>query len=114
MQHTARLNALAAGLDTPLLVSRLPNLRYLIGFTGSTGNLLVSPDGEAKFLTDGRYAERAATLLEGLPSVSLLVSGSDVWEGLRELLEGLDTVALEAHGVTWDFARTLEEKTGPS
>ncbi len=112
MQHAARLDALAAGLDTPLLVSRLPNLRYLVGFTGSSGHLLVRPDGTSVFLTDGRYGEKAAALLENLPAVSLLEFGGEIWEGMRELLEGLDTVALEAHGVTWEFARSLEEKTG--
>src|SRR4029077_16474309 len=37
-----------------LLVSHLPNIRYLCGFTGSAGLLLVEPGGSV-FLTDVRY-----------------------------------------------------------
>ncbi len=40
------------------LVTHLPNLRYLCGFTGSSGVLGVC-DGRACFFTDGRYAEQA-------------------------------------------------------
>ena len=36
----------------------LLNVRYLTGFTGSNGQLLVTADG-ATFLTDGRYTEQA-------------------------------------------------------
>ena len=39
-----------------LLVTRLPNVRYLTGFTGSAGMLLVLADG-AVLVSDGRYGE---------------------------------------------------------
>src|SRR5438445_5357314 len=42
-----------------LLVSFSPNLRYLSGFTGSNGALLVLPDRQILF-TDPRYRIRAA------------------------------------------------------
>ncbi len=42
-----------------LLVSGLPNIRYLTGFTGSSGLLLVSAEGTALF-TDPRYSLQAA------------------------------------------------------
>src|SRR5579859_4421088 len=41
-----------------LLVSFGPNLRYLSGFTGSNGNLLVLPD-KAVLFTDPRYTIQA-------------------------------------------------------
>jgi len=41
-----------------LLVTELPNVRYLSGFTGSNGALLVAPTASV-FFTDGRYAEQA-------------------------------------------------------
>ena len=43
-----------------LLVSALPNIRYLCGFTGSNGMLLVLPDAEAILFTDPRYRIQAA------------------------------------------------------
>ena len=41
-----------------LFVTRLPNVRYLTGFTGSNGQVLVTPQGSV-FLTDGRYTEQS-------------------------------------------------------
>src|SRR5688572_8081347 len=63
MDHAARRDRLhdplgELGIDA-LLVSRLVNVRYLTGFTGTNGQLLVLPGGGV-FLTDGRYAEQAA------------------------------------------------------
>jgi Xaa-Pro aminopeptidase len=43
-----------------LLVTSLPNIRYLTGFTGSNAVALVSAKGEAHLLTDPRYTLRAA------------------------------------------------------
>ncbi|HEX2273637.1 MAG TPA: aminopeptidase P family N-terminal domain-containing protein, partial [Acidimicrobiales bacterium] len=42
-----------------VLVTRMVNIRYLTGFTGSAALLLVLPD-EIHFVTDGRYGDRAA------------------------------------------------------
>lgn len=59
-QRLARLRAVMAerGLEA-LLVTRPENRRYLSGFTGSSGYLLVTQE-EGIFLTDSRYAEQAA------------------------------------------------------
>ena len=46
-----------AGCDA-LLVTRLVNVRWLTGFTGSAALLLVTPDGMV-FVSDGRYGEQA-------------------------------------------------------
>jgi Xaa-Pro aminopeptidase len=47
-----------------LLVTHLPNVRYLCGFTGSAGVLLVEGANDV-FFTDGRYAEQAAAEVVG-------------------------------------------------
>jgi len=112
MPFAARLDALSDRLECPLLVTRAPNLQYLIGFTGSNGYLLVRPDGGGVFLTDGRYGETAAARLRAVPGVSLEVYVGDLWKALGGVLGGLDRVGLEADGVTWEFARHLREKTG--
>ncbi len=60
--HAARIAKLrtqikSAGLDG-LLVNHLPNIRYLCGYSGSAGLLLVTRR-QAFFLTDFRYQEQA-------------------------------------------------------
>ena len=48
-----RLRARFDGIEA-LLVTRLVNIRYLTGFTGSAALLLVTTDGAA-FVTDGEW-----------------------------------------------------------
>jgi Xaa-Pro aminopeptidase len=65
MSHAARIERLAArlpelGVDA-LVVTHLVNLRYLTGFSGSNGVLVVRSGG-AVFLTDFRYLERVEPL----------------------------------------------------
>ena len=62
--RAARLRRLLARAEHDfLLVSAMANIRYLTGFTGSSGFLLVAPDSMALY-TDGRYdiQARAQTL----------------------------------------------------
>jgi Xaa-Pro aminopeptidase len=64
MDHAGRLNRLRAGLDEndldALLVTHLPDVRYLCGFTGSAAVLIVANDGDGFILfTDGRYRTQA-------------------------------------------------------
>jgi len=47
-----------------ILVGHLPNIRYLCGFSGSAGLLVVS-DREAQFFTDGRYTVQARAEVKG-------------------------------------------------
>jgi Xaa-Pro aminopeptidase len=51
------------GIDA-LLITHLPNIRYLCGFTGSAGILVASLRGLA-FFTDGRYTEQAHAEVRG-------------------------------------------------
>ncbi|MDX1691093.1 MAG: Xaa-Pro peptidase family protein [Acidimicrobiia bacterium] len=112
MDHAARLDELRSRLDAPLLVSHGPNVRYLTGFTGSLGHLLVRPEGEAVFVTDGRYGELAEPLVGALNGTRLSVARTGLWDALTEAVDGAATVGLEAAGVTWDFARAFERETG--
>ncbi|HKW17469.1 MAG TPA: Xaa-Pro peptidase family protein [Terriglobales bacterium] len=68
MNHRVRLQGLQKRIAEHrlhgLIVSHLPNIRYLCGFTGSAGILLVS--GRDKLLfTDGRYTEQARAETKG-------------------------------------------------
>ena len=67
MDVAARIDRLRATFDDAgcdaLLVTKLVNIRYLTGFTGSAALLLVRPD-ELVFVSDGRYGEQAAAQLD--------------------------------------------------
>ena len=66
--HTARKRRLTTALArhgvSALLVTHLPDVRYLCGFTGSSAALLVR-GGRLTLFTDGRYTEQAANEVEG-------------------------------------------------
>ena len=88
-----------------LLVTELINVEYLTGFTGTNGACLVSADRRL-FLTDFRYAERAATI-EGWETE--IISGQ--WlEGLAARLEG--RVGFEDDHVTVRTAGLMREAAG--
>jgi len=56
---STRLDALAASLRQPLLVTDLVNIAYLTGFESSNAALLVAPGGDATLYTDFRYIDSA-------------------------------------------------------
>jgi Xaa-Pro aminopeptidase len=92
-----------------LLVTRLPNVRYLTGFTGSAAILLVGPE-EIVFVTDGRYAEQAADQLgaAGVPArIEVRASQADQRDVMRDAAAGYGRLGLEAHGVTWAQQRAF-------
>lgn len=66
MDALARARGKLAELDVPaLLVSDIGNVQWLTGFTGSSGSVIVTPDGGA-FLTDSRYAIQAKQQVTGI------------------------------------------------
>ena len=100
-----RLDRLRAGLDAAgcdaLLVTHLTNIRYLTGFTGSAGMLLVGPD-LATLVTDGRYEEQAAHELAGAEGSVTLAVGRTTDEQRAALVEQVPTTTgLEAEHVSW-------------
>ena len=82
-QHKLREHLAASKLDG-LLVSHLPNIRYLCGFTGSAGFLLVAPAGSV-FFTDVRYDTQAH---EEVKSAKVVIARKSVLETFAQLLSG--------------------------
>lgn len=83
-----------------LFVTRLPNVRYLTGFTGSNGQLvLTAGSGQARLLTDGRYTVQSA---REAPDVERRIYSDDLpgefGKACADLAVG--RVAFESHGVT--------------
>jgi len=68
MDYRKRQHRVSQALDVrhldALLVTHMPNIRYLCGFTGSAGMLLVA-DGRSTFFTDGRYREQGRSEVQG-------------------------------------------------
>ncbi|KAA2265330.1 aminopeptidase P family protein [Solihabitans fulvus] len=133
--HAHRRTALrdqlrSRGLDA-LLVTNLLNVRYLTGFTGSNGALLVhaadEPGAEqlTVFCTDGRYATQAVDQVPDLPHVIDRASdlamaaraskdsarhGHTGYESQHVTVDGLDALASSAEGVELVRAGGLVEQ----
>jgi Xaa-Pro aminopeptidase len=81
-----------------VLVSRLPNVRYLTGFTGSNAHVLVAAGGSA-FFTDGRYGEQSRIEVPDLDRVaSMAPAPPAILEHARRL--GVGRLGFERHAVT--------------
>ncbi len=115
MDHRLRRERLGArlgelGVDA-LLVTRMPNVRYLTGFTGSNAQLAVGADG-AVFLTDGRYGEQSRHEVPDLErrvytderAGHLVVACSDL---------GAERVGFEREGLTYGEFERLASAAGP-
>jgi Xaa-Pro aminopeptidase len=71
------------GLDA-LLVTSLPNLRWVTGFTGTNGACVIGPDVRL-FFTDFRYVEQAAEQVQGFDQ---LRAGRDLLGDVGARLSG--------------------------
>jgi Xaa-Pro aminopeptidase len=103
--------ALAEAGIGALLVTRLPNVRYLTGFTGSAGMVLVTAT-DARLVTDGRYQDQSAEQLEasGAPAtIGIGLTQALQRELLVEAAGAVDRLGLEAHGVSWAQQRSFAE-----
>lgn len=99
----------AAGCDA-LLVTRLVNVRYLTGFTGSAAMLLVAPD-HTLLVTDGRYRHQSAEELAAAgveARIEVAATGAAQRDVLCRAVRGLSRIGLEAEDVTWGQQRRFE------
>lgn len=103
-----------AGCDA-LLVTRLVNIRYLTGFTGSAALLLVRPD-DLVFVTDGRYRDQSALELGGAgveARIRIALTAGTQKEFLQEETAGVARLGLEAAAVTWAQQRKFDGEWFP-
>ncbi|HSG80885.1 MAG TPA: Xaa-Pro peptidase family protein [Gemmatimonadota bacterium] len=99
------------GLDG-LLVTHLPNLRYLTGFSGSNGWLLLLAD-RAVLFTDGRYEEQAVQEVPADAGVELQVPREKLLSQLAKLVSrelGGTPVGFEGSHLSYDDWQRLREE----
>jgi Xaa-Pro aminopeptidase len=102
----ARLRADAPGGDAYLFVD-LIDVRWLTGFSGSNGWVVVTP-GDVTLGTDGRYGDRAAAETEGTGATVIAeTSRVRLHERLVESVAGCRTVGLDPVSATQAAWTTL-------
>jgi Xaa-Pro aminopeptidase len=91
-----------------LLVTHPVNRRYLSGFDGSSGLLLISLN-QAYLITDFRYLEQAEKQAEGF---TIIRRHDELYPGLAAIIteNGWNSIGFEAKELTYDSYREMEEK----
>ena len=101
MTHLDRVREQLSQEDVPsFLVSDMTNVRWLTGFTGSFGFVVVTPDG-GLFLTDCRYSLQAAEEVIGLETRTYAQPVEAV-DFLRDQVKtlGIDRLSIDAQAVS--------------
>lgn len=112
-ERRAALAARLAQADVDAaVVTSLPNIRYLSGFTGTAGLLLLQ-GAEATLITDFRYAEQAPA--EVGDGVEVLIDRVNVWDRLATVIRvtAPETLGFEEEHLTVRDARRLSD-IGPT
>ena len=98
-----------------LLINHLPNIRYLCGFTGSAGLLLLEESGSV-FFTDVRYDTQAHEEVKGAKVViarkAILLALGDFLAARRKRARGW-TIGIEAERFTVAEKKRLAKATPP-
>jgi Xaa-Pro aminopeptidase len=114
MDRSLRRDRVATRLDElqldALLVTRLPNVRYLTGYTGSNGQAIVGCE-KSVFFTDGRYIAQSA---REVPDLRREIYSNDFPGTLRSMCSelGFTRVGFEAAGVTYKLFRQFDALDG--
>lgn len=117
MDRNARLNRLRASLDDvgcdALIVTKPVNIRWLTGFTGSNGTVIVTFDSLA-VVTDGRYETQVHQQLASAGVEARVTITRDIEQPVLDALAGAPRIGLESEHVSWAamrrFARLLEDR----
>lgn len=112
--HTAqserrdRLRALLGASDVDaVLITDLINVRYLSGFTGSNGALLITASGDDRISTDGRYITQIA---EQAPDLVPIIARDCPSALIDHLIGSGARIGFERHVVTVDVHQRLVPK----
>jgi Xaa-Pro aminopeptidase len=113
--YAQRLSALLAGMNEQhldgMLLTSLPNIRYLTGFSGSNALALVHGRTGITLLTDFRYKTQVATELPSTVRVVIAANSLwvDCWSQLSSM-QGIEVIGFESqHLLHRDFERLLDD-----
>lgn len=112
-RRVAAVRGAIEGTADAVLVTKPVNIRWLTGFTGSSGMLLVAPT-HLLFITDGRYREQAHEQLADAAveaEIEITTAPADL---LRAASSRCERVALEADDVTWSTERVAATEWFPA
>ena len=77
-----------------ILITRLSNVRYISGFTGSAGSCIITPENDY-FITDGRYMEQSKQEVKGFERfidkgthIEIAQKNNLIHNGLKLAVEG--------------------------
>ncbi|MDD4356551.1 MAG: Xaa-Pro peptidase family protein [Smithellaceae bacterium] len=90
-----------------ILFSGISNIRYLSGFTGSDGALVLGPEG-ARLLVDGRYTAQAIREVRQIPVVQYANKMQGIEQAVRDL--HLKRIGFEASFVCVDMHQALTRR----
>jgi Xaa-Pro aminopeptidase len=103
-------NRLSAEKIDGLLITSLPNIRYLTGFSGSSA-IVLATQTDVMFVTDFRYETQVAEQVGDLAQIR--IEPTSLWTGLWDSLPRLQTTEIvgfeSAHIFHRDFQRLLNE-----
>jgi Xaa-Pro aminopeptidase len=96
-----------------LLVTKLTNIQYLTGFTGSAGLLLVLPD-ESLLVSDGRYRNQSAEQVKaaGVPVRIEIGRPAAQLEAIEKVARTLKRLGLESEDISWGAEQRLSSLLG--
>jgi len=96
-----------------LVVTYMPNIRYLTNFSGSSAMLFIFEE-EMWFFTDDRYQEQIKTELYPLPGLKTFIA-RDVWAYCVEnkLIKDIKSLAFEGDRVGYSDAVAIRNKVRP-
>lgn len=95
------------GIDS-FIVKNLPNIRYISGFSGSAGSILLTKD-KLYFITDFRYKTQSS--VEVYKDFEVIISVQNSMIFLKELIEkhGLKRIGFESNFLTYDETENLKK-----
>lgn len=97
------------GLDA-LIVTHLPHIQYLVGYSGSNGLLIVPAQGKPHFFTDFRYKAQVKTEVVGA-KISIVDRDRTIPDALveKQMFSDYDHLGFEKNHISYamyDFLRT--------